>query len=345
MYPRRVYALLWAKRRTGECSVNLKLHRINVITVPILLLAGIATTITPLPAHRQPTSACLEVKHIKISDREQATALKEWTLRAMLSALAFDLSVLGSANDRARHIAQYLTALKTIKSTNSCAVAVPASNFPSSAPTAIPFQIDNPDSMAFDGYGSVGKIFFRIDGLRKEFCTAETVNSEHPPRGGSMLILTAAHCLDGTWARFPYVDTQFAFAPNWINGKTPYQLWSVSNIWDFSQWLECPVPFMDCHEDPIDDYTIMEVSPIEGKHIPYYTGANGSIINEPASLADIQIVGYVQGQSRPRRAFTNTVTVTENSQFFRSGKAGGLGPGTSGGGWFLPFTITDGSES
>jgi hypothetical protein len=157
-----------------------------------------------------------------------------------------------------------------------------------------------------------------------------------------MLILTAAYCLDGTFFREPYIDTQFVFAPDWINGKTPYKVWSVSNIWVFSQWLECPVPVMDCHEDPIDDYTIMKVSPINGKNIAYYAGANGGAANEPQSFQNIQIVGYVQGKPRPWRAFTNTVTVTENHQPFRRGKASGLGPGTSGGGWFYGFSAREG---
>jgi hypothetical protein len=68
----------------------------------------------------------------------------------------------------------------------------------------------SPGSEPFNGYSSVGKLFFKVENVRAEFCTASVINSYKPPPKGSMLILTAAHCLEGTFMRLPYIDTHFA---------------------------------------------------------------------------------------------------------------------------------------
>jgi hypothetical protein len=130
-------------------------------------LTGIAPALTPLPVHQQSGSTCLAVKHITISGSKQVAALKAWTLKTMLSALAFDLSVLGPPSVRTMHISQYMTALKTVRSTTSCATAVPVSDFSGSMPAAVQPKTGSPDGMAFNGYKSVGKVFFKIDGLWK----------------------------------------------------------------------------------------------------------------------------------------------------------------------------------
>lgn len=69
-----------------------------------------------------------------------------------------------------------------------------------------------PDSRAFGGYPSVGKLFFDSQ-IGQMSCTAEVINSPNPPKGGSGLILTAAHCVAGVVAGEPYADKNFVFAP------------------------------------------------------------------------------------------------------------------------------------
>jgi hypothetical protein len=91
---------------------------------------------------------------------------------------------------------------------------------------------------------------------------------------------------------------------------------------------------MDCHTDPIYDYAVMIVSPLKGRHIGAVTGGDGITWNQSKRIKSIRIVGYTDGYSKPQYAVTNTATVTENKQPFRSGNASGLGEGTSGGPWF-----------
>jgi hypothetical protein len=148
-----------------------------------------------------------------------------------------------------------------------------------------------------------------------------------------MLILTAAHCVKGTLMRLPYHDTNFVIAPGWAKGKRPYGSWAIAHIYINPKWLECPIPMMDCHEDPIYDYAVMIVSPVKKLHIGSVTGANGFILPQPNKLVNIQIVGYVKDDPRPLRSNTATVTVTQNGQLYRGGRALGEGEGSSGGPW------------
>lgn len=115
--------------------------------------------------------------------------------------------------------------------------ADPARDFtPASAAVA------HPDSQAFGGYPSVGKLFFESV-IGQKSCTAEAINSPDPPKAGSGLILTAAHCVVGVVAGEPYGDKDFVFAPKWANGKSPYGRWKITlhNVYVDDRWSR-PTP-------------------------------------------------------------------------------------------------------
>jgi hypothetical protein len=195
-------------------------------------------------------------------------------------------------------------------------------------------------SRSFGGYSSVGKLFFTSP-IGDQSCTASVINNTKPPRGGTMLMITAAHCVTGTFARVPYADKDFVFAPAWVRGKAPYGRWSVSTVLVSAKWLECPVPVADCHTDAIYDYAIMILRPSHGRHIGAVTGGDGIAWNQGKKLRSIRIVGYTDGHSEPQYAITNTATITKHGQSFRQGNASGQGDGTSGGPWFTS-AVTDG---
>jgi hypothetical protein len=232
--------------------------------------------------------------------------------------------------------------MKTARAFDAARLPAPADGAPHSSASSCAVVSGSvispvPDSQAFNGYPSVGKLFFKAEHAVPAFCTASVIGSSKPPAGGSMLILTAAHCYDGTVARLPYTDTDFAFAPAWNNGKSPLGLWAIGRIDVYQQWLECPVPLVNCHTDPIYDYAVMTVTPLNGKNIGAVTGTNGVAVNQPKQLSGVQIVGYSEHKVHPWRAVTKTVTTTSNKQVFRSGKAPGLGLGSSGGPWYESF--------
>ncbi len=149
-----------------------------------------------------------------------------------------------------------------------------------------------------------------------------------------MLILTAAHCIEGTLLRFPYYGTDFTFVPDWRKGREPYGKWSIRKYYIYTKWLECLLPPIDCHTDPKYDYAIMIVAPRNKVHVGAVTGANGWVEPVPGRMDKIRIVGYPASSAVPLLSPTNTVQVTVHGISYRRGRTPGFGDGTSGGPWF-----------
>jgi hypothetical protein len=285
------------------------------------------------------SAACLQVQALNFSSTQISTTLRMWTPRLMNAAEPYSLQGIAlTGGDRRPADRRSLIPDAGRSLTTICLPPPPGAAPPLDADgqpaTALSSVAVSPGSQPFAGYPTVGKLFFKVEGVRSEFCTASVINSYKPPKTGSMLILTAAHCVDGTFMRLPYFDKYFSFAPGWAHGHDPYGLWGVAKVYVVNKWLECPVPYMDCHTDPIFDYAVMRVAPLHEMSIASATGANGWNSKKPKQLHDVQIVGYSENKSVPWRANTNTVTVTKHNQSFRSGNGRGLGPGSSGGPWF-----------
>jgi len=284
------------------------------------------------------SSDCLQAQTLNFSKAEISATLKMWTPELMDTAKPFNLvgiSLKGDVSKDARgrsEMPNYSGSLATVCLPPSATAPLQGAN-PKPATVSRSATV-SPGSQPFAGYPTVGKLFFKVEDVRSEFCTASVINSYKPPRTGSLLIMTAAHCVEGTFLRLPYIDKHFTFAPDWAHGHDPYKLWSIAKVYLVNKWLECPVPYMDCHTDPIYDYAIMRVEPLHAMSIASVTGADGWNSKKPKQLHNVQIVGYSENKSVPWRANTNTVTVVEHKQPFRSGNGRGLGPGSSGGPWF-----------
>ena len=105
-------------------------------------------------------------------------------------------------------------------------------------------------------------------------CSASVVHSP-----GHDLILTAAHCISGTGAGI-------RFAPGYIDGATPYGVWTTTRVWVSPRWT--------AHGDTQQDYAFLQVAPqrIHGRlrNVEAVTGANllglaprtGTLVTDPA---------------------------------------------------------------
>src|SRR5689334_20118413 len=89
-------------------------------------------------------------------------------------------------------------------------VAVPSAAASSSAPPP-----GTPTSQHFNGRSTVGAIF-PFGTSAPHTCTASVLDS--PKRN---LIITAAHCVWGA-------GVGWSFAPGYVNGRTPYGVWTVA---------------------------------------------------------------------------------------------------------------------
>ena len=308
-----------------------------LVSAAILLASAILVAAPAMAAQTRPaahpslSAACVPTSAVTFSNAQDNAALRDLTSRVAGSAPPLSRAELARSPGQLK--AEVRRGLARLPWT-----AGPLCSRPASTALAGPLQTQPtvaalPGGRTSGGYSSVGKLFFRSL-LGERSCTASVINNLKPPKGGTMLILTAAHCVTGTVLRLPYADRDFVFAPDWASNKSPYGRWAVRAIYVNDNWLKCPVPGIDCHTDPIYDYAIMIVRPLGGRHIGFITGANGVTWNQAKSLKSVRIVGYTNGKPRPQYAVTDTTTVTDNNQPFRRGNASGLGEGTSGGPWF-----------
>jgi V8-like Glu-specific endopeptidase len=286
--------------------------------------ATTAKTATAAPAR---ASDCVPTQTLTFSNAQANAALDYWTPQRMDSAPGFSQSALVKPASSASLRAQEPT---------SATRCVPVTGVPQAAAAATAATADSPASTKFKGYPSVGKLFFKVEGVKSLSCTASVINGTNK-NNPEMLILTAAHCIDGTFLREPYVDTDFVFAPKYANGKYPFGKWTVKTITLISQWLECPVPAVDCHEDPIFDYAIIVLKKKDGKGVGKVTGSNGWHVNQPKTVKNTRIVGYPGGAAEPLYSVTTTVTVTKSKEPYRRGSTPKFADGVSGGPWFSSF--------
>ena len=169
-----------------------------------------------------------------------------------------------------------------------------------------------PTATHFAGVPSVGAIF--DDGLTNPHsCSASVVLS---PRKN--LVLTAAHCISGTGAGLQ-------FAPGYVNGTTPYGVWTVQKAWVSPRWVKT--------QDPHDDYAFLQVAP--GKHgskLQDVTGGSvlGVAVPSGVSVTDI---AYPYGIDDQPITCTNKVSYTDGYPTFN---CNGYPGGTSG----SPFLLT-----
>jgi len=186
---------------------------------------------------------------------------------------------------------------------------------------------------------TVGKLTFRVDGVVGLNCTA-TVFDGTAAANSEELIVTAAHCLEGTIGRVAYTSTNLVFSPMWHDGKNPFGTWTVEKAFLNSGWLTCSIPVVDCKTNQLYDYAVIVLSPKNGKGIGDVTGADGWSINQPKTIASATIAGIPATSPGTLVTTTNADTVTESGEPFRRAVTPGFTDGSSGGPWLRNFSTT-----
>lgn len=188
---------------------------------------------------------------------------------------------------------------------------------------------------------TVGKLTFRVDGVVSLNCTATVIDGT-AAANSEELIVTAAHCIEGTIGRIAYTSTSLAFSPMWHDGKNPFGTWTVKKAFLNSGWLTCRVPVADCETNQLYDYAVVVLSPKNGKGVGDVTGADGWSVNQPRTIASVAIAGIPATSPGTLVTTTNTDTVTESGEPFRRAATPGFTDGSSGGPWLRNFSTTTG---
>ena len=307
-----------------------------VIALATLAIPGSAFAATPTSLSR--TTNCTKVVELSYSSAQDSAARRYWTPQRMKAAPGFSQAMLAKSAKDIKANAGTARARISKGTTTKC---LPLGDLPLSAPQSS--ATAKSPSTSFGGYSSVGKFFgnFGIpNGLAQGTCTASVINGGQGPNQ-SLLIMTAAHCIDGVFSGFPYAVTDMSFAPKWNNGNLPYGSWQVQTAFVLSNWLDCPVAVFDCHTDPQYDFGIILLKPLNGNSIANVTGANGFNTDQPASVSNVSIVGYPTSAEEPLINVTNTTTVTESGESFRTGSTPGFTVGCSGSPWFSSFNASE----
>jgi V8-like Glu-specific endopeptidase len=169
---------------------------------------------------------------------------------------------------------------------------------------------------------SVGALFTLGPGgaLETHFCTASVVDS---PAGN--LVLTAAHCVT------EHSAGEFAFVPDYANGRTPYGIWTVTHIVVDPRWSSSA--------DPDDDFAFLVVSQHGSRtSLQQVTGGEAIGFGTPAGQR-VEVAGYPDGAAAMITC-VNTALAYSPTQFVFD--CGGFTDGTSGSP-LLASTATRGS--
>jgi V8-like Glu-specific endopeptidase len=124
----------------------------------------------------------------------------------------------------------------------------------------------------FAGTPAVGALFTTSGGrLGSHFCTASVIDS---PNGD--LVITAAHCVSGTFA--------VVFVPGYDAGQAPYGVWTVTRVYVDASWSSS--------SDPDDDVAFLRVGQ-PGSTVPIeeVTGADRLETGSPARQL-VEVIGY-----------------------------------------------------
>ena len=184
---------------------------------------------------------------------------------------------------------------------------------------------------------TVGKLTFLVDGVLSLSCTATVIDGT-AAKNSEELIVTAAHCLEGTFDGITYTSTHLLFSPMWHDGKDPFGTWTVKKAFLNKGWLTCKAHGVDCKTNPLDDYAIVVLNPKNGKGVGDLTGADGWSVNQPKTIDRVAIVGIPSTSPGTLVTTTNTDTVTRSGEPYRQAATPGYTDGTSGGPWLRNFS-------
>jgi V8-like Glu-specific endopeptidase len=280
------------------------------------------------------TTGCRKAQTLTFTSAQDAAALHYWTRARMKAATGFSQAALGGLSKMRK---RWWTAGTRPAMATQCA---PAGSLSEAVAAITPGQASLA-ATAFNGYPTIGKLTYNVDGILSLSCTASVIQGTSAPNN-EQLILTAAHCIKGTIGSIAYTSTNLAFAPMWHDNQAPYGTWTAEKVFLDRGWMTCTIPIVDCTTNPLEDYAIIVLKPKNGKGVGYVTGANGWSINQPATLDKVTIAG-IPGNSRATLVTTTkTVTVTESGEPYRQATTPGFTDGSSGGPWLTNFNATTG---
>ncbi|KAF9374177.1 hypothetical protein CPB97_000082 [Podila verticillata] len=167
----------------------------------------------------------------------------------------------------------------------------------------------------FTGIPSVGVLF--TNDISKHFCTASVVQSN---RGN--VILTAGHCISGTGAGLK-------FAPGYHDGVAPYGIYDVNAAYVAPSWNSA--------HGINYDFSFLTLNParVNGKTVNVQQVTGGNVLKTGTGFGHrIEVVGYNDGEQRPRQCSTTTFQVQSGQQGFKCGPFSG---GTSGSPWITNY--------
>ncbi len=135
----------------------------------------------------------------------------------------------------------------------------------------------------FSGLAAVGALFsYNAGRLGGHFCTASVVHSAHGD-----LAVTAAHCVVGA------KPGQIAFVPGYANGREPFGVFQVAQVYTDQAW--------QATQDPDDDVAFLRLSPAgDGIPVEDVTGAERLDAGQPQQAgALVEVIGYPDGADQP----------------------------------------------
>jgi V8-like Glu-specific endopeptidase len=286
-----------------------------------------------------PGSGCVKVRTLTFSDSEQSAARRYWTPARMRTAKGFTRAAVGRLDRMGKSGLKLAEAGRPAAGSECAPTGGLDTTVAATAPRKAPGNA--PSSKQSAGYPAIGKLTFDVDGVLGLNCTASVIRGTPAPNKEE-LILTAAHCVDGTIGGVPYFSTNFAFAPMWHDNQAPYGTWTARKVFLDSGWLKCPIPVVNCNTNPAYDYAIIVLAPQNGKGVGDVTGANGWSVSQPAALRDVTIAGIPSSSSSTLVTVADTVTVTESGERYREAATPGFTDGSSGGPWLRDFSTASG---
>jgi hypothetical protein len=316
--------------------------RINALSAVALgAVAAVAPMVcAPAGAYastRAGSAGCLTVQTLKFSRAQDAAALDHWSSARIRATPAFSQAALNGLG-RSRRVPESAAPISAVRCVPQVAVTGGAGAFAPTGTGASQTPAAQSATTSSDGYPTVGKLTYDVDGVLSLNCTA-TVLQGTAAANNEDLIVTAAHCIEGVEDGVPYVSTDLAFSPMWHDNQSPYGTWSVKEVF-LNSWMDCSVPIFDCGTNPENDYAIIVLNPQNGKGVGDITGADGWSVNQPDTVNNVTIAGIPGSSPDTLTTVANTTTVSKSGDPYRTAATPGFTDGTSGGPWFDDFSAT-----
>ena len=155
-----------------------------------------------------------------------------------------------------------------------------------------------PTAVASGRVRAVGPLFFG-DLAEGHSCSASVVHSLR-----YNLVLTAAHCISGTGAGI-------RFAPGYVNGTTPWGVWTSTRVWLDPSWISS--------QDPQHDFAFLQIAPqrIDGRVVNVEEVAGANLLGfAPRSGATVTGPAYPAGVNDTPITCTTTIIYTSGYPTF-----------------------------